>query len=485
MRSVYGKRIAIHEGDPLTFNASPYFASLVVIGSELVEQSHDKDFLESAYSSVRPYGGQLWVSGSAEQLAELESRVKSLHLEKAHIDTVSLTLNRSSSTESSTLDSLLQITREGALLGAADWSHQYGDIANTVKSNDERVKLPLGLLWFGGSSNLDVLPRHGHGPPEQVVAGRTIIEGMNSISARDVYTGRVIWKREIEDLDTYGIYFNESFAETPLSTAYNQGHIPGANGRGTNYIATDDKVYVALEDYCEVLDAKTGKTVNFIRLPLKKGGAVRPRWGFIGVYEDVLLGGHDFAHFTKLSGKKWEKGYAPIEDLSASDGLIAFNRHTGEILWQAPPHHSYLHNGIVAGNGRVYCLDKLPKSAEGKLNRRGKIKPDTYRIVSFDIKTGEQLWETKGDIFGTWLGYSEEYDILLQAGARASDRLADEIGTGMIAYQGRTGEVVWQDLERQYTGPCILHNELILTAANSYSESAGAFHLLHRHPIGK
>ncbi|MEZ5948528.1 MAG: hypothetical protein R3C12_04755 [Planctomycetaceae bacterium] len=39
------------------------------------------------------------------------------------------------------------------------------------------MKLPLGILWFGGSSHMDVLPRHGHGPPQQVVDGRLIIQG--------------------------------------------------------------------------------------------------------------------------------------------------------------------------------------------------------------------------------------------------------------------------------------------------------------------
>ena len=91
--------------------------------------------------------------------------------------------------EVSVSDHSVVVRRVGKLPGSDDWTHQHGDIANTVKSDDHRVKLPLGVLWFGGSSNLDVLPRHGHGPPEQVIGGRLFIEGMNSLSARDVYTG--------------------------------------------------------------------------------------------------------------------------------------------------------------------------------------------------------------------------------------------------------------------------------------------------------
>lgn len=481
----YGNRIALHEGDPVSFKAPPYLASLVVLGEELVDRLAETEWIESVYASVRPYGGLLWLMTPENGISELISVVESADLPKAIVERVSLTSSKEregGSSHGEVLYSSIHVTRSGALPGAADWTHQYGDIANTVKSDDERVKLPLGLLWFGGSSNMDVLPRHGHGPPEQVVGGRAIIEGMDSLSARDVYTGRVIWKRTIENLDTYGIYFNETYTNTPLSTAYNQRHIPGANGRGANYVATEDLVYVALEDYCEVLDAETGKTVNFIRLPLKQGGAVRPRWGFIGVYEDILLGGHDFAHFTKKSGEEWKKGYAPIEDLSASAGLVAFDRFTGEKLWQIPARHSFIHNGIVAGNGRVYCLDKLPKSAESKMSRRGKVNPDTYRVVALDYRTGKQLWEETGGVFGTWLSYSQEHDILLQAGARAKDRLSDEVGRGMIAYHGQTGSVAWKELDRSYTGPCIIHNELILTTVNSYGVSSGAFNLLDGSP---
>jgi hypothetical protein len=37
-------------------------------------------------------------------------------------------------------------------------------------------------------------------------------------------------------------------------------------------------------------------------------------------------------------------------------------------------------------------------------------------------------------------------------------------------------------LKRKYTGPCILHNELIITSANSYTASSGAFNLLDGKP---
>ncbi len=452
-RGLYGKRVTFHEGDPVSFQAPPYIAPLVVIGGSMVERAGEAAMMQAAYASVRPYGGVLHVNGDLKPPVEkLEGAVAA--------------------------DG--EVVRAGALPGAADWTHQYGDIGNTVKSDDARVRAPLGVLWFGGSSNLDVLPRHGHGPPEQVVGGRLFIEGMNSLSARDVYTGRVLWKHDFGDLGTYGIYYNETYFDDPLSTEYNQKHIPGANGRGTNFVATADAVYMALKGECQVLDARSGALRRTVRLRESKDDPAQ--WAFIGVLEDLLIGGDDFAHFSlKLGGAK-SRAESSIEDLSASDGLAVFDRHTGKELWRVKARHSFLHNGIVAGNGRVYCLDKLTKHAEDLLKRRGQDLPADYRIVAYDARTGEQVWQHEKDVFGTWLGYSAPHDVLLQAGAKASDRLSSEVGTGMAAYQGANGKVRWADLKREHTGPCILHNELILTGANSYSSSGGAFNLLTGEP---
>lgn len=449
---LYGKRITIHQGSPGTFQSPPYINHLVHVSSSLSSDLNVAT-LESLYHSVRPYGGSLSLDPGVREL------VAASGLKRAEI-----------AEESSSL----VVFRSGALPDSADWTHQYGDIANSVKSDDSRLKLPLGVLWFGGSSNDDVLPRHGHGPPEQVIGGRMFIEGINSLSARDVYTGRVLWIREFDDLGTFGIYYNETYKDTPLDPAYNQKHIPGANGRGTNYVATEDAVYVAIGDSCHILDPQTGDTNKIIRLSKEPGQDTAPHWGFIGIYEDVLIGGNGFANFSqKYAATSDGPVKLSIEDYSASAGMVGFDRHSGEQLWTLPAKHSFLHNGIVAGDGRIHCLDKLPKSAEDKIKRRGSDVPDDYRIVTIDSRTGKLLWEQKEDIFGTWLSYSTKHDILLQAGAKASDRLGDEANEGMITYRGETGEIVWQRKDVNYSGPCILHNELIIANADQNSIKKG------------
>ncbi len=463
---LYGA-VTVHHSEATDFKPPKYVANMVFVDAAV---KLDPLSIESVYESVRPYGGVMYLLTDGDQQTLIE-HIKAMDLEQANV-----AIGQHG----------VIVRRQGALPGSADWTHQYGDIANTIKSNDSRVKLPLGILWFGGSSNMDVLPRHGHGPPEQVVGGRLFIQGMNCLSARDVYTGRVLWKRDFTDLGTFDVYYDNTYENLPLNPKYNQVHIPGANARGTNYVVTDDRVYIVEANVCHALDPATGETLADFQLPKSESGQ-EENWGYLGVYQDVLIGGLGFAMYRDRHGLVFESdkqlraskaGFGTKSlDRAASVALVGFNRHSGKQLWKVDANHSFWHNGIVAGGGKVYCLDRSPKQIEDALRRRGKSNPESYRIVAFDFQTGQRLWEIKDNIFGTWLGYSEQQDLLLQAGAKASDRLPDEVAQGMAVYSGSDGSVVWQDNSLKYSGPCILHNDLIITNANSYSESAGAFYL--------
>jgi outer membrane protein assembly factor BamB len=475
---IYGKVTAHVAANPQAFDASPYVANVVWVSPAWSEKLlADPKALAKAYDSVRPYGGTMQLLVPPSERDGVAQRLKDAKLEQAEI---------------TTHDEGVVVRRVGRLPGSADWTHQHGDIANTRKSNDARVTLPLGILWFGGSSHMDVLPRHGHGPPEQVVGGRLIIQGINKLSARDVYTGRVLWTREFEDLGTHDVYYDHTYKETPLDPAYNQVHIPGANARGTNYVVTEDRIYVVEGSSCSVLDPATGNTIGKIELPQDDPNNPR-EWAYIGVYGDVLIGGLGFARYKdrlqlsfaeedkSLTGNKAGFGSKSL-DRAGSLGLVGFNRLTGEQLWRVDAKHSFWNNAIVAGGGKVYCLDKQPKPVEQKLARRGAAQPTDYRLIAFDAQTGEKAWEATEAIFGTWLSYSESADLLLQAGAAASDRLTVEIDRGMTVYRGSDGTVKWSKPDLKYSGPCVLHNDIIITNANAYSESAGAFYLATGEP---
>lgn len=466
---LYGK-VTAHQASPASFDAAPYLAHMIFVGEELApELTADKEALAKVYNSLRPYGGTMQLLAAAGQQAGLVEAIKAAELEKAEVETGT---------------GVVIVRRVGALPDSAQWTHLHGDIGNTRKSNDARVKLPLGILWFGGSSNMDVLPRHGHGPSQQVVDGRLYIQGINKLSARDVYTGRVLWIREFEDLGTYDVYYDKTYKETPLDPSYNQVHIPGANARGTNFVVTSERIYIVEGAVCHVLDPSTGKNIQTIELP--QDDPKNPReWSYIGVYGDTLIGGLGFARYRdrlkldfeqedgKLSGSKAGFGSKAL-DRAGSLALVGFDRMTGKERWRVDARHSFWNNGIVAGNGNIYCLDRNPSVVEDKLRRRGMKLPE-YRILAVDAQTGQEAWQVEKGVFGTWLGYSDKHDLLLQAGAKASDRLAIEVDKGMTVFQGKTGEIVWDKPDLSYSGPCILHNDLIITNANSYRESAGAY----------
>ena len=66
-------------------------------------------------------------------------------------------------------------------------------------------------------------------------------------------------------------------------------------------------------------------------------------------------------------------------------------------------------------------------------------------------------------MFGTFLNYHAEHDTLIQAGSRYRDRASDETGTGIVAYRGADGHVLWANRSLAYGGPCMLWRDKILT----------------------
>ena len=460
-----GHRVSFLPGTPETFPAPPYMASLIVINNP---QKLSDSTLAHLYETLRPYGGTLWVSADKK---DLEAAAAGFEAEGAHIKLA---------------DHSMTVSKDGPLPGSSSWTHQYGNISNTVKSDDELVKLPLGILWFGGSSNMDVLPRHGHGPPEQIVKGRLIIEGLDCIQARDVYTGRVLWKTALKKPDIYGVYYNETYANTPLDPSYNQEHLPGANSRGANFVATSDGIYVIDDDECRVLDLATGETINILQLPLNNAGN-KPDWGYLGVLDHLLIAGSDFVPFSErtpptkeetqqiqeLSGKDWRK-YRDFNDYddTASRKLVVMDRHSGDVKWQMTSNYGFIHNAVTANQNTIYCLDKYPPAVEKRLARRGISKPSDYRLLALDAQSGDMLWQTNENIFGSWLSISPEYNLLLQATRPSRDMVRDEDGERMIVYNAETGEMMW-DRAIEYANPPILHHEKIITDNAAYDLFTG------------
>ncbi len=625
---LYGTRVAVHAGNITTMQLPLYMANLIV-SEDLKAAGYEKGriFVERVFHSLRPYGGTACFLNPQKEHIALFRRAINSKLPNCAIES---------------FGEFVKLTRVGPLPDSADWTHQYGDSANTVMSRDKRVKAPLGLLWFGGPSNDKVLPRHGHGPAPQVVGGRLFIEGRNMLRAVDVYTGRLLWERDFTDLGKY--YDNTS-------------HQPGANEIGSNYVSVSDAVYVVHGDNIHVLDPATGRTMKEFSMPHQD----RPRWGTMAVWEDMLLaaaspidvplidkqsrtdlpenmqpiidkgadwqylaGAHpkgawmqpdfnakkwrtsaagfgyndndnktilkdmkdhytvvyirkpfnipeldniqelalvvkyDDAFIAYLNGKEilrvgvfdnsgarasdieehesknWEyfkidnhrsllregKNVLAIEGHNEDDNsrcftlnpylvalrngqpkvnrnidfaslnnvsgitanadyasgskmLVAMDRNSGEVRWKRSAEYSFRHNAIAVAANKVFCIDGMSTAKLAYFKRRGLDFDKARTLYALDAGTGEPLWKNNEGIFGTWLGYSAEHDVLLQAGSRSGDRARDEADKGMVAFRGSDGKVLWRT-DDKYKGPPILYHDWVITQTGGGSGSAAA-----------
>ncbi len=423
-----GEKTAFIHWNP-SMQTAQYYSLLTIIN----KLSTDSEFMEMAYRSLRPYGG-IMIVNSLEKPSFFNT-AKSYH---------GVEINGK------------MLVKSGAPSGAANYTHMYGSLKNTLVSEDDRVKLPLGLLWFGGNSNMDVLPRHGHGPPQQIVNGVLIIQGINSLSARDVYTGKILWKQNFKDLGGFNTWYDITYKHDPTATDYNQVHLPGANARGTNYVATSDAVYLVENNFCHVLDLKTGKSKKHIFIPAPKKKANAEKWGYIGCHNDFLIGTADFAS----------------DDHSSSHSLSVFNRRTGKLLWTRDATHSYIHNGIVASGNHLFVIDKVSTSGLNKLLRRGMPVPKGEALICFDLATGKIVWKNDKDIYGRWLGISEANNMVLLSNRPSRDMLSGEKGERMTALDLRTGKIVW-DKKMTYNNPPILLDDSIVVDTCAYDLLTG------------
>jgi outer membrane protein assembly factor BamB len=448
---LYGDRVAIIHADPMKVELPPYLANLMV--SEDLKAAGiavDEAFTKKAFHSLRPFGGVACLPIPNDQEPTFAKAVADAKLPKAVVKAS---------------QSGLLLIREGALPGSDNWTHEHADAANTRVSTDDLVKAPLGVLWFGGPTNDSVLPRHGHGPQPQVIDGRLIIEGVDQIRAIDIYTGRLLWESKLPGV---GAFYD------------NLAHQPGANSAGTNFISTSDSIYVAYRNGCIRLDPATGRRLGDFKLPDVGEKKATQRWGYINVVDNLLIGGADPLFDPAFDAKRTTKGtvsdtdpkpkstlklptirFGQNDNLSASRHLVVMDRFTGKVLWTTTARYAFRHNGICAGGGRLYAIDRLSGAQLARL-KKNEDDPEpkvTPRILAFDLKTGAQLWQNEDDVFGTWLSYSEKFDVLVEAGRVARDTLLDE-PKGMRAFRAKSGVVMWRD--KTYLGPAMIHGDTIL-----------------------
>ncbi|MHC4511504.1 MAG: hypothetical protein ACYTAO_21560, partial [Planctomycetota bacterium] len=148
------------------------------------------------------------------------------------------------------------------------------------------------------------------------------------MTARDVYTGRVIWERNLPNLGTY--------YKGALDT--NPRHYSGANVVGTNFVCAADGVYIARGTECLRLDPATGDTLQ--TFTLAEGAAARAPFVQLRIWANLLIVGADPVLYPgDVGAMNWN-------ETSCRD-LVVMDRYTGQVKWQRRADHSFHHNTII------------------------------------------------------------------------------------------------------------------------------------------
>ena len=396
-KGVYGTRAAVHAGDPLDFGLPPYVASLIVSG-DLAGGGFGsiRRFARTVFHSLRPYGGVACLPVPSEARKAFADSVKQAKLENARLDHIG---------------KLVTLTREGALVGSDDWSHEQANPGNTYSTRDRLVKAPLGVLWYGGPAGDIGLYYENHRQRgfAQVAGGRMFVEGPKLVSAFDVYTGRKLWKWSPPAGD--GEKWYES--RKPKYGSPKPSMVRPLAGRITS---SEDAVYVISDKTLHALDAGTGRPLAGFTF------AQEDNWGSAKVIGDMLY-------------------------LPTNTRVVAVDRHSGEVRWT----HDDSGGTLAGGKGRLFCLETPSTNrfeTAGRwdmMKRRGKIEKPAAKLVALDPRTGAHIWRVvvKG---GPRLAYSADHDVLL-------------IPMRGAAYSGKDGSLLW---EARTTWDAVVHTDTVL-----------------------
>ncbi len=374
---LYGVRATVDHGSLSQQTYPDYFADLIVPGEKSCENLKIWPARE-VYRVLRPCGGTIHVDAASPGC---NPRLVRRWLAAGKVPQPEIKVT----------ESAVQVVR-GRLPGAGNWTHQYADAGRAGCSTDQRVRLPLKLLWFGKPGPARLIARHWKGPAPLCVGGRMYVIGQYSLMAVDAYNGRSLWRRDLPRV----------------------GRFP-ANSKGSNVAADEKSVYLATGRVCLRLDAATGETAQIYQLPaaaanLPDSIARSLAWSYLAVGDLGILGsmGNDregrYVFLLSKDGKpRWTY---------AADGVVG-------------------NNALAMDQRRVYLIDRTSPDRVARAKKRGQTIADKPVLVALDAATGQLAWRTEEGIGARselWLAQG----VLLATG-----------GGGMTGYAARDGRQLY------------------------------------------
>jgi len=297
LAGLYGTRVSVLVGNPVTYPLPPYLASLVVSETpDDLEQVEKQPLAKAVFHTLRPYGGLACVWGSLADRSRIEEIVQGESFPGASVRQVG---------------DFVLLARSGPLPGAADWSHAEADAASTGASADE-LRSPTSVLWFDAAQRWHKYPGQNQ---VRVVGGRLVLLEQGLLRASDVYTGRKLWEVDLSDesIDRHGIRY----------ALHRQWGPKASLSASIEFVAVDDAIYLSDGTSCQVFDPTTGKATGSISVPED----LQTPWANLRVSGDYLVG-------------------------TSGPHVLCMNRRTSKLLWRVEAARTSLY--LAMGGNKAF-----------------------------------------------------------------------------------------------------------------------------------
>ncbi len=314
----------------------------------------------------------------------------------------------------------------GALPGEGTWTHPYADPGNSACSYDQFSFANSTIQWFGAPGPRDIVDRHQQGPPPVYARGRVFVTGSDYIAAVDAYNGTILWENRLAE----------------------SGRVETMNNCG-NMVAVDDRLYVAHGEFCTAFDGQTGQQIF-----QTSTGQPSTEWGYLAHVNGVLLGSSGKSGSIDRPLMRFEEAKQQRGGVSCSHEFFACDLKTGKRLWRYCAQSGAVINPAIACSGNRLCfLESLnPATLKTRFGRTGlsTLLDKGARLVSLDITTGEQQWETVPNLENVKriVYLSATTDTVIVTGSCLKDT---EKGVknryAMVAHDATNGRERWTSLE--------------------------------------
>jgi outer membrane protein assembly factor BamB len=467
---LYGNRIVVHSYPNEALPYSNYFADLLV-SDENVLSGTMPSAPETLQRHIKPTGGTVLLrQQDPEEHRVAQAWLGQLGFEPAKIETVG---------------KWSQLVR-GALPGAGNWSHQYGNPANTAIGTDTRIQGDLSVLWYGDPGPGEVVNRHEGAVGPLSTNGRLFVQGESEILAYDAYNGTFLWKHSNPAAIRTGVFQNQNPA---------------------NLAANDHRLFHFVKDECLELDAASGRVLRTHRLPPKQDDG-QHEWGYVATQDGLLFGAATIRKEIELKQRRRGK-----QTDDATDILFAIDLESGLLKWTYQG-NSISHHTIAIGPDKIFFIDssitseqreellRADKTGLDSLTGEAKVlaeeralRADVRRAIALDINRGTRMWEQSVDVTdcsdigagGGKLTLMYSNGTLILGGANANGHYWKQFVAGefskrrLVALSANEGYKKWA-LDANYKGRPIVIGEKVLAEPWAFEMQSGK-QITRTHPV--